>query len=165
MTNLPASGRLLNTSDFLLNFHIFIPFTEEKDRVWLPESWPSLDQEDPWRRERQPTPVFLPGEVHGQRSLVDYSPWGRKESDITERIALSLARSQGLTSLSPVHGSWSVCLRFSHGAVDLKGTWTRPVLGFTRGKLVFLEIIPPLPYKWTFNELILCVEPGTDFNK
>ena len=33
MTNLPASGRLLNTSDFLLNFHIFIPFTEEKDRV------------------------------------------------------------------------------------------------------------------------------------
>ena len=32
----------------------------------------------------QPTPVFLPGESHGQRSLVDYSPWGRKESDMTE---------------------------------------------------------------------------------
>ena len=32
----------------------------------------------------QPTPVFLPGESHGQRSLVGYSPWGCKESDTTE---------------------------------------------------------------------------------
>ena len=32
----------------------------------------------PWRRKRQPTPVFLPREVHGQRSLAGYSPWGRK---------------------------------------------------------------------------------------
>ena len=39
----------------------------------------------PWRRKWQPTPVFLPGESHGQRSLVGYSPWGRKESDMTER--------------------------------------------------------------------------------
>ena len=33
----------------------------------------------PWRREWLPTPVFLPGESHGQRSLVGYSPWGCKE--------------------------------------------------------------------------------------
>ena len=38
------------------------------------------------RRKWQPTPVFLPGESHGQRSLVGYSPWGRKESDTTERL-------------------------------------------------------------------------------
>ena len=38
----------------------------------------------PWRRKWQPTPVFLPGESHGQRSLVGYSPWGRKESDTAE---------------------------------------------------------------------------------
>ena len=31
-----------------------------------------------------PTPVLLPGESHGQRSLVGYSPWGHKESDMTE---------------------------------------------------------------------------------
>ena len=37
----------------------------------------------PWRRECLPTPVFLPGEFHGQRSLVGYRPWGRKESDAT----------------------------------------------------------------------------------
>ena len=37
----------------------------------------------PWRRIWQPTPGFLPGESHEQRSLVGYSPWGRKELDIT----------------------------------------------------------------------------------
>ena len=42
--------------------------------------------EIPWRRAWQPTTVFLPGESHGQRSLVGRSPWGRKESDMTERI-------------------------------------------------------------------------------
>ena len=44
----------------------------------------SLGQEDPWRREWLPTPVFLPGEFHGQRSLAGYSPWGRKVLDTTE---------------------------------------------------------------------------------
>ena len=39
-----------------------------------------------WRRKWQPTPVFLPGKSHGQRSLVGYSPWGRKESDTTEQL-------------------------------------------------------------------------------
>ena len=42
-----------------------------------------------WRREWQPTPVFLPGESRGQRSLARYSPWGCKESDMTERSTLS----------------------------------------------------------------------------
>ena len=41
----------------------------------------------PWRRAWQPTPVFFPGEPHGQRSLVGYSPWGYKESDMTERLS------------------------------------------------------------------------------
>ena len=39
----------------------------------------------PWRREWQPSPVFLPGEFHGQRSLAGYSLWGYKESDPVER--------------------------------------------------------------------------------
>jgi len=38
----------------------------------------------PWRRKWQPIPVFLPGKLHGQRSLAGYSPWGRKELDTTE---------------------------------------------------------------------------------
>ena len=43
--------------------------------------------EGPLQEAWQPSPVFLPSEPHGQRSLVDYSPWGRKESDPTERLS------------------------------------------------------------------------------
>ena len=46
----------------------------------------SLGGKIPWRRKWQPTPVFLPGESHGQRSLAGYSPQGRKELDTTERL-------------------------------------------------------------------------------
>ena len=45
----------------------------------------------PWRRAWQPTPVFLPGECHAQRSLVGYSPWGRKELNMTEWLTLSIS--------------------------------------------------------------------------
>ena len=50
-----------------------------------------------WRRKWQPTPVLLPGKSHGQRSPVGYSPWGCKESDMTERLHfhLFMARGQG----------------------------------------------------------------------
>ena len=44
--------------------------------------------EIPWRREWQPTLVFLPEESHGQRSLVGYSPWGHKALDRTEQLSL-----------------------------------------------------------------------------
>ena len=43
-------------------------------------------QKIPWNRKWQITPVFLLGKSHGQRSLVGYSPWGRKESDMTEQL-------------------------------------------------------------------------------
>ena len=42
----------------------------------------------PWRTKWQPTPVFFPGESHGQRSLTGYNPWGRQELDTTERLTL-----------------------------------------------------------------------------
>ena len=40
----------------------------------------------PWRRKWQPTPVFLSGKDHGQRSLAGYSPWGGKELDMTQQL-------------------------------------------------------------------------------
>ena len=43
-----------------------------------------LDGEEHWRRKRQPTPVFLPGESQGWGSLVGCHLWGRTESDTTE---------------------------------------------------------------------------------
>ena len=45
----------------------------------------------PWRREWQSTPVFMPGEFHGHRSLVGYSPWSCKKLDRAERLTLSLS--------------------------------------------------------------------------
>ena len=43
----------------------------------------------PWSRKWQPTPVFLPGKFHGQRSLVGYSPWGHKQLDMTQWLSTS----------------------------------------------------------------------------
>ena len=59
--------------------------------VLVVKNWPAMQETgfNPWmrkilwRRKRQHTPVFLPGESRGQRRLVGYSPWGRKESDST----------------------------------------------------------------------------------
>ena len=56
--------------------------TMQETQVW--------SKEDPQENGMQPTPVFLSGESHGQRSQVGYSPWGRRESDKTERLTLSL---------------------------------------------------------------------------
>ena len=47
----------------------------------------SLGQEDPWRRAWQPTPVFLPRESHGQRSLAGHSLWSLKELDMLEQFS------------------------------------------------------------------------------
>ena len=46
----------------------------------------SLGWKDPLVEDRQPTPVFVPGESHGQKSLVGYSPWAHKELDMTEAV-------------------------------------------------------------------------------
>ena len=47
----------------------------------------------PWRREWQLTPVFLPGESHGQRTLAGYSPQGCSESDMAKQLPLSLSKA------------------------------------------------------------------------
>ena len=48
--------------------------------------FPSLGQEDPLQKEWQPTPVFLPGKSHGQRSLEGCIPQGHRELDTTEHV-------------------------------------------------------------------------------
>ena len=60
---------------------IHLPLQETQE-TWVR----SLGREDPGRRKWQPTPIFLPGKFHGQRSLVGYSPWGCKELDMTDRL-------------------------------------------------------------------------------
>ena len=54
----------------------------------MEEAWVrSLSQKSPWRRKGQHTPIFLPGEFHGQKSLMGYSPRGCKESDTVEQYS------------------------------------------------------------------------------
>ena len=55
----------------------------------------------PWRRKCQSTPVFLPGESHGQRSLVSYSPGGCQESATAELLSTNSAVSKAFSALSP----------------------------------------------------------------
>ena len=50
----------------------------------------------PWRRAWQPTPVFLLGEFHRQKSLAGYGPWSCKELDMTEQLRLSLSLSSSM---------------------------------------------------------------------
>ena len=79
----------------------------------------------PWRREWLPSPVFLPRESQGQRSLVGYSPWERKESDTTEQLnsnnmcwSSHVSLSQGCHNQVPYKGysiRTETCLPHSSG--------------------------------------------------
>ena len=71
---------------FIIGIHTFIGFpngSARKEPTCQCRRRRFLGWEDPLEKERQPTPVFLPGKSHGQRSLVGYSPSGHKELDTT----------------------------------------------------------------------------------
>ena len=53
----------------------------------------------PWRRKQQPTPALLPGKSPGWRSLVGYSPWGRKELDTTKQLHFHFCNSTRMPKL------------------------------------------------------------------
>ena len=77
----------------------------------MQETWVrSLGWEDPWRRKWKPTPVSLPGESHGRRSLIGYSPQGRKEVGHNWVTSLSLHHLAG-TSPLPLDTSSSKLLQ------------------------------------------------------
>ena len=68
-----------------------------------------------WRRKWQPTPVFLPGVLHGQRILAGYSPWSHKESDMTEW----LTHTHTTHTYTHIH-TWFTYLVFIHLNFDKK---------------------------------------------
>ena len=82
---------------------------------------PSVDRwvrRIPWRREWQPTPVFLPGESHGQRSLAGYSPWGRRVGQ-TEQLTFPMSPRTSKKD--------SLCLHYSNNMVyaeHLRSFWS-----------------------------------------
>ena len=72
-----------------------------------------------------PTPVFLPGEVHGQRSLAGYSPWGRKSQTRLKRLS---------SSSSSLVGKESACNAEDPGSI--------PGLGRSAGEGIFISPQP-----------------------
>ena len=71
-----------------------------------------------WRRKWQPTPVFLHREFHGERILVDYTSWGHKELDMTEKLTISLLKRYFLINCKkdsdhPFHKSCKVFVQSS----------------------------------------------------
>ena len=77
------------TSDFTFTFHAFLGDASVREPAYQCRrrktyKFSPWARKIPWRRAWQPIPVFLPGKFHGQRSLACCSPWGCKESDMTE---------------------------------------------------------------------------------
>ena len=74
------------------------PPKQETQEMWVPSH--VVIGKIPWRRKWQPTPVFLPRESNGQRSLVNYSPWGCKELDMTEELSTHMAQENSSNKFS-----------------------------------------------------------------
>ena len=88
----------------------------------------SLVGKIPWKRKWQPTPVLLPGNSHGWRTLVGCSPWGHKESDMTERLHFHFSLSYiGEGNGNPLQCS---CLENPRDG----GAWWAAVCGVTQSR-------------------------------
>ena len=81
-----------------------------------------------WRRQWHPTPVLLPGKSHGWRSLVGYSPWGREESDTTERLHFDFS----LSCIGEVNGNPLQCSCLENPRDG--GAWWAAVSGVAQGR-------------------------------
>ena len=82
----------------------------------------------PWRRQWHPTPVLLPGKSHGQRSLVGCSPWGREESDTTERLHFHFSPS----CIGEGNGNPLQCSRLDNPRDG--GAWWAAISGVTQSQ-------------------------------
>ena len=137
-----------------------------------------------WRRKWQSTPALSPGKSHGQRSLIGYSPWGRKESDTTER--LHFPASHGNThSLAPlksnpflntdgwwlIHWWWMLPLAPSSWAVSMgspQSLWRRgqspqPLWGDVPALAPNIPLptsYPPCPFSWGLLSWAWSFEPS-----
>ena len=100
-----------------------IPWWLRPSSVCLQCGRPGFDswvRKIPWRRKWQSTPALLPGKSHGRRSLIGYNPWGRKESDMTERLHFTLQelRFGSLLQKTSLSFGYCYCTEFNN-AINL----------------------------------------------
>ena len=130
---------------FLSPFYWDIGFPGGSDNHLLAmwETWvPSLGSpgKSPWRRERLPTPVFLPGEFYRQRSLAGYSPWDHKELDMTEwlsfiEIYLIYSERQRMRCLDSIINSVAPIFSKLKEIVKDREAWRATVPGVTKSQI------------------------------
>ena len=124
-----------------------IPWTEEPGRL---QSMGSLGVEHNWatslsilifmhqRRKWHPTPVFLPGESQGWRSLVGCCLWGRTESDTTEATCSSSSSRMWRGTKEPLNegeiGEWKSWLKIQHSKNEDHGIWSYHFMANRWGK-------------------------------
>ena len=111
----------------------------------------------PWRRKWQHTPVFLTGKFHGQRSLVGYSPWGRKESDTTEQLS---THGGSVFIFEELH--YAFHSGYSNVLVQSHQLWRVPFSPHPRQHLLFVDflMIPVLSgVKW----YLFVLRPSSNF--
>ena len=98
-------------SSFTFRASLVAQMGKRMPAVWRPrfDCWVG---KIPWRRKWQPTPVLLLGKFHGWKSLVGYSPWGRKESDTTEPLHFHFFSSSLLSAIRVVSSAYVRLLIF-----------------------------------------------------
>ena len=84
------------TDNILSGHSQILDFSYNFQNIYVNNSYPQ------WRMKWQCPPVFLPGEFRGQRSLAGHSPWGPKESDMTEQLTQHTLQPKKVDSASPV---------------------------------------------------------------
>ena len=105
-----------------------------------------------WRRQWHPTPVLLPGKSHGRRSLVGYSPWGREESDTTERLHFPFSLSCiGEGNGNPLHCS---CLENPRDG----GVWWVAVYGVAQSRTRLTRLSSSSSSKHIYISRVLCLK-------
>ena len=111
------------------------------------------------RRQWHPTPVLLPGKSHGRRSLVGYSPWGRWESDTTERLHFHFSLSCiGEGNGNPLQYS---CLENPRDG----GAWWSAIYGVTQSRtrlkrLSSSRVLSRVPVQYSRSLLVICLTSG-----
>ena len=87
-----------------------------------------------WRRQGHPTPILLPGKSHGRRSLVGCSPWGREESDATDRLHFPFL----LSCIGEGNGNPFQCSCLENPRDG--GAWWAAVYGVTQSQTQLMQL-------------------------
>ena len=126
--------------------------------IHVGKKWKYWRAEYIWRRQWHPTPVLLPGKSHGWRSLVGCSPWGREESDTTERLHFHFS----LSCIGEVNGNPLQCSCLENPRDG--GAWWAAVYGVAQNR-TWLKQLSSSSSSWIYRSLRNEVYTGSISNE